>query len=50
MGLPPTGKRITMVECGFLRFREGQLVELWRVAGEVSLLRQLGILPPMPTS
>lgn len=45
MGIPATGRAITMAEAGILRFEGGQLVELWRVADELGLLRQLGVLP-----
>ncbi len=48
MGLPATGKQITMNEAGVMRFERGQLVEIWRVADELSLLQQLGVLPPLP--
>jgi len=50
MGLPATGRAIAMAECGFLTFRDGQLLRLDRVADEASLLRQLGVLPPPPTA
>lgn len=45
MGIPATGRPVEMQECGFLRFRGGRLVEIQRVADELSLLRQLGALP-----
>ncbi len=46
MGIPATGKAIEMQECGILRFDDqGRLAELWRVADELTLLRQLGVLP-----
>lgn len=45
MGIPATGREITMAEAGILRFEDGRLVELWRVADELALLRQLGVLP-----
>lgn len=45
MGIPATGRSITMAEAGVLRFEDGRLVELWRVADELALLRQLGVLP-----
>lgn len=48
MGLPATHRAITMQEAGILRFENGQLAEIWRVADELSLLRQLGILPQPP--
>lgn len=45
MGIPATGRRVTMAEAGVLRFEGGRLAELSRVADELSLLRQLGVLP-----
>lgn len=45
MGIPATGTAVEMQECGFLTFRDGQLVELRRVADELSLMRQLGVIP-----
>ena len=45
LGIPATGRAITMAEAGVLRFENGQLAELWRVADELALLRQLGVLP-----
>ncbi len=47
MGIPATGKQIVMKEAGILRFEGGKLVELARVADELSLLQQLGVLPPL---
>jgi steroid delta-isomerase-like uncharacterized protein len=47
MGIPATGRQITMKEAGILRFADGKLVELARVADELSLLQQLGVLPPL---
>ena len=46
LGFAPTGRAIEMAECGILRFEGGQLVELNRVADELSLLRQLGAPAP----
>lgn len=45
MGIPATGRAVQMQECGFLSFREGRLVEIRRVADELTLLRQLGAIP-----
>ncbi len=45
LGMPATGRTIVMQEAGILRFRDGRLAELWRVADELALLRQLGALP-----
>ena len=44
-GIPATGRAITMQEAGILRFEGDRLAEVWRVADELSLLRQLGVLP-----
>ncbi len=44
MGLPATGRAVEMREAGILRFQDGRLVELWRVADELALLRQLGVV------
>jgi predicted ester cyclase len=45
MGVPPSGKAIQMDEAGMMRFADGKLVELWRVADELALMRQLGMIP-----
>jgi steroid delta-isomerase-like uncharacterized protein len=45
MGIPATGRSVVMQECGFLSFREGKLCAIRRVADELSMLRQLGVLP-----
>lgn len=47
MGIPASGARVRMEECGILRFDDqGRLAEIWRVADELSLMRQLGVVPP----
>lgn len=46
MGIPPTGKKIEMQEAGVMRFENGRLVEIWRVADELALLQQLGVISP----
>jgi len=47
LGMPPTGRRIEMREMGMFRFAGGRLAEAWRVADELSMLQQLGIVPPL---
>jgi predicted ester cyclase len=47
-GVPPTGRTVTMREAGMFRVAGGKLVEVWRVADELALLRQLGVLPAPP--
>ena len=46
MGLPPTGKSITMTRIEIFRIENGRIVELWREANLLGLMQQLGILPP----
>jgi predicted ester cyclase len=44
-GIAPTGKHVTWMQIGMVRFVEGRIVEDWVIADEVSLLEQLGALP-----
>ena len=45
MGLPPTGKAITMTGIEIFRIKEGKIAELWGEANLMGLMQQLGILP-----
>jgi steroid delta-isomerase-like uncharacterized protein len=45
MGLPPTGKAITMTGIEIFRINEGKVTELWGEANRMGLMQQLGILP-----
>jgi steroid delta-isomerase-like uncharacterized protein len=45
MGLPPTGKTITMTGIEIFRIKEGKIAELWGEANLIGLMQQLGILP-----
>jgi predicted ester cyclase len=47
MGLPPTGKSITMTGIEIFRIEEGKIVELWGEANLLGLMSQLGILPSL---
>ena len=47
MGLPPTGKPITMTGMEIFRLEKGKIAELWGEANLLGLMQQLGILPPM---
>jgi steroid delta-isomerase-like uncharacterized protein len=44
-GLPPTGKTIRISGIDVNRFAGGRVVECWSIVGELSVLRQLGVLP-----
>jgi steroid delta-isomerase-like uncharacterized protein len=45
MGLPPTGKAITMTGIEIFRVKEGKIAELWGEVNLMGLMQQLGILP-----
>ncbi len=45
MGIPATGKQITMTGIGIYRMANARIVELWYFADNVSLMQQLGIIP-----
>jgi len=47
MGLPPTGKPITMTGIEIFRIENGKIAELWGEANLIGLMQQLGILPPL---
>lgn len=44
-GIAPTGKRFEVTQSNFERFRDGKIVEHWRNTDELSLMRQLGVVP-----
>jgi predicted ester cyclase len=45
MGIPPTGKAVTMALIDINRIEGGQLVERWGEADTLGLLQQLGVIP-----
>lgn len=45
MGLPPTGRAITMTGIEIFRVQDGKIAELWGEANLMGLMQQLGILP-----
>jgi len=45
MGIPPTGKQITVSAMGVFRIAGGKVVERWAIIDQLSMLQQLGILP-----
>ena len=51
LGIPPTGKPITVMGINIFRIANGQLVEHWGLTDRISALRQLGVVPaPGPAS
>jgi steroid delta-isomerase-like uncharacterized protein len=47
MGLPATGKPITMTGIEIFRIENDKIAELWGEANLIGLMQQLGILPPL---
>lgn len=45
MGVEPTGNEITLENAGVFRIENGKIVDLYLYADNVSLMRQLGIIP-----
>jgi steroid delta-isomerase-like uncharacterized protein len=45
MGMPPTGRAVSVRGLELFRIREGKIVELWRHDDDAGLLRQLGLIP-----
>ncbi|HSD58183.1 MAG TPA: ester cyclase [Methanotrichaceae archaeon] len=45
MGLPPTGKPITMTGIEIFRIQDGKITEIWGEANLLGLMQQLGIIP-----
>jgi steroid delta-isomerase-like uncharacterized protein len=45
MGLPPSGKRVTVAGLAHYRIANGQIAEEWHQQDSLGLLQQLGALP-----
>lgn len=50
MGIPPTGREVTIAGICISRCRDGRVVEEWEVADVAGVLRQIGALPEMAAS
>lgn len=46
MGMPPTGHSVRQKNMHFVRFRDGKAVEHWGVRDDMSMMQQLGVIPP----
>jgi steroid delta-isomerase-like uncharacterized protein len=46
MGVQPTGKKIAVESIDITRFANGKLVEHWGVTDAMSMMQQLGVMPP----
>lgn len=47
LGIPPTGKRVSMVGCSVYHFENGKIVEQWEYSDVLGLLQQLGVIPAL---
>jgi steroid delta-isomerase-like uncharacterized protein len=45
LGHPPTGKLVRVTGMDIMRYRDGQVIELWSQFDDLGLLQQLGIVP-----
>jgi steroid delta-isomerase-like uncharacterized protein len=45
LGIPPTGKHITISGINIFRIADGKIVERWGDLDRMSLLQQLGVIP-----
>lgn len=46
MGVPPTDKQITATGISIVRIADGKIVEEWTSRDDLSVMQQLGIIPP----
>jgi steroid delta-isomerase-like uncharacterized protein len=47
MGIPPTGRQVTVTGIVITRFVDGKAVEVWNNADDLGIMRQLGVIPSM---
>ena len=45
MGVPPTGKAVTVLEQHIFRIADGKIAEHWSVMDQMGLMQQLGAIP-----
>ena len=45
MGIPPTGKSVTVPEIIVDQFADGRIVESWRLFDQMAMMQQLGVIP-----
>ena len=50
MGIPPTNREVAYDYIQIVRFRDGKGIEHWGIRDDMTLMRQLGVLPGRPTS
>ena len=45
MGIPPTGKQVTLSAMNIFRVANGKFVEQWVNSDDLDLMQQLGVIP-----
>jgi steroid delta-isomerase-like uncharacterized protein len=45
MGIPPTGKQVTVSAMTIDQLANGKIVETWRLFDQMGLMQQLGVIP-----
>jgi hypothetical protein len=45
MGVPPTGRRVTVTDIDIYRVVDGRFVEYWQELDTLGMLRQVGAVP-----
>ena len=45
MGIPPTGKRVTVPGIHIMRIKDGKIVEHWAQGDYLGMMQQLGVIP-----
>jgi steroid delta-isomerase-like uncharacterized protein len=44
-GMPATGRQIAMAQTTIHRIRDGKIVEVWVSSDDISMMKQLGLMP-----
>ncbi len=47
MGIPATGKQVSVAMFDRIKFRDGKAVEHWGVSDDMGMMTQLGVVPEM---
>jgi steroid delta-isomerase-like uncharacterized protein len=45
MGIPATGRRVTVTGFDLFRIEGGKIVEMWQEADQMGMMQQLGVVP-----
>jgi steroid delta-isomerase-like uncharacterized protein len=45
MGIPATGKSVTITGFDYFRLADGKIAEMWQEADQLGMMQQLGVLP-----